>query len=72
MASESKNTYLNLVKNKADKLNTVRFDHENEDETVTLSYYDGTEWKELSNLGSGGGGGGSLGKGSLTSTTLSS
>ena len=47
MANESKNTYLNLVKNKADKLNTVRFDHENEDETVTLSYYDGTEWKDL-------------------------
>ena len=65
----SKNTYLDLMKNKADKLNTVRFDHENEDQTVTLSYFDGEEWKELSNLGSGGGGGGgSLGKGSLTST----
>ena len=64
----SKNSYLDLMKNKADKMNTVRFDHENEDETVTLSYYDGEEWRELSNLGSGGGQSGSLGKGSLTST----
>ena len=45
----SKNTYLDLMKNKADKLNTVRFDHENEDQTVTLSYFDGEEWKEWLN-----------------------
>lgn len=62
------NSNLDLTKkvnSKADKLNTVRFEGEDEG-IVTLSYYDGEEWQILENIGSGGGGGAIIG--SLTST----
>lgn len=62
------NSNLDLIKkvnSKADKLNTVRFEGEDQG-IVTLSYYDGDNWQILENIGTGGGGGAIIG--TLTST----